>query len=135
MNYSLFYNIICEVYKKDNKEIYDDNLVNNVNWLEFYKFSNEIYSNFISNFENLEENSHTLFDCQNVFNMGYECCNSPMSIPYFYWSDYCWNILENSNYEEQINILNTLPCNKCREHASKYIYDTHVNLVNMKNDI
>ena len=135
MDYALFYNIICEVYKKDNNENYNESIINNVDWEDFYNFSNDIFSKFISHFENLEENSDTLFTCANVFNMGYECCDSPMSIPYFYWSDYCWNLLEISTYNEQINILNNLPCIKCRNHSKNYIYDTYVDLVNMKKNI
>jgi len=135
MDYSYFYQIICEVYKKDNNENYNKSLLDSVNWLEFYKFSNNIYYQFIANFDNYQQNSEILNKCENIFNMGYECCNSPMSIPYFYWSDYCWDLLEKSSYSEQVNILNTLPCMTCREHAQKYIYDTYVDLVNMKNDI
>tara|TARA_Y100000816_G_C25842073_1_gene440050 strand:+ start:83 stop:511 length:429 start_codon:yes stop_codon:yes gene_type:complete len=136
-----FYNIICEVYKKDNNENYNNLLLDSVDWEKFYEFSNQIYSKFTSKFDDFEkflnENNKKNISINfiNVFNMGYHCCNTPMSIPYFYWSDYCWDLLENSNYDEQINIINNLPCNKCRIHAKKYIYANYVDLINMKKDI
>ena len=51
-----FYNIICEVYKKDNNEDYDNLLLDNVDWEKFYEFSNQIYSNFTSKFDDFEKN-------------------------------------------------------------------------------
>ena len=135
MNNLTFYNIICEVYKKDNSEEYNSDLIDSVNWIEFYSFADEIYKQFIANFSDFLSHVKTLERIQQVFYLGNECCNTPMSIPYLYWSDYCWNLLENSTYEEQINILNNLPCMTCREHAKKYIHDTYVDLVGIKDNI
>lgn len=130
MDYESFYQTLIEVYNAQSTSQVPDR-----DWQPFFAKAGEILTESLQRFPEEEWEGIIRAKPCTPFVGGMDCCGTELTVPYLYWSDYVWQKLETSTYEENLVILNNLPCLTCRDHAQEYIFEDHIDLVGMKNSI